>query len=151
MAGLDGNQSAEPAAEHRDWPDPQRAAGSEENDAKPANGVPIESPELPPVCVCRQIGVEQPDQPESGDDPAVGTILAHTRAQISATENGNGRQHEKCDREGDQGRMGEESSRPSRAEDGEAEKGKCPYDGDEHQSGCGHHGHQTWTISLHMG
>src|SRR5690348_6483489 len=32
--------------EDKDWPDPQRTTSSEENDAKPANGVPIECPEL---------------------------------------------------------------------------------------------------------
>jgi hypothetical protein len=42
MPGLDGYQPAEPAAEHKDWPDPQRATGSEENDAKPANGISID-------------------------------------------------------------------------------------------------------------
>jgi hypothetical protein len=125
-----------------------------------------------PVCVRRQIGVEQPDQPEScyhpavatilartgaqisatenSYHPAVATILAHTGAQISATENSYARQHEKGDREGNQGRVREEGSKPSSAEDGEAEIGKGRYDGDEHQSGCGHHGHQAWTISLHM-
>ena len=41
MPGLDGHQSAEPAAEHKDWPYPQRTTGSEENDAKPANGIPV--------------------------------------------------------------------------------------------------------------
>jgi hypothetical protein len=46
--------------------------------------------------------------------------------------------------------VGEESSKPSPTENGEAEIGKRRYDGDEHQSGCGHHGHQAWTISLHM-
>src|SRR5947209_19377134 len=46
VPGLDGHQSAEPTAEHKDWRDPQRTAGSEENDAKPANGIPIKSPEL---------------------------------------------------------------------------------------------------------
>jgi hypothetical protein len=65
MPGLNGYQPAQPMAEHRDWPDPQRTPGGEENDAEPANGIPIESPELLPVCVRRQIGVEQPDQPES--------------------------------------------------------------------------------------
>jgi hypothetical protein len=42
MPELDGQQPAEPVAEHKDWPDPQRATGSEENGAKPANGMPIE-------------------------------------------------------------------------------------------------------------
>ena len=65
MPRLDGYQPAEPAAEHKDRPDPQRAAGSEENDAKPANGIPIESPELLPVCVRRQIRVEQPISPKA--------------------------------------------------------------------------------------
>ena len=55
MLGLDGYQPAEPVAEHKDWPDPQRATGGEENDAKPANGIPIEDPELLPISVGRQI------------------------------------------------------------------------------------------------
>jgi hypothetical protein len=118
-------------AEHRDRPDPQSTAGGEENDAKPANGIPIERPELLPVRIRRQIRVEQPDQPEGYDDPAVGTILAHTGAQISAAENSNARQHEKYDRDGNQGRVGEESSKTAPAEDGEAEIGNGRYDGDE--------------------
>jgi hypothetical protein len=40
VPGLDGDQPAEPMAEHKDWPDPQRTSGGEENDAKPANGSP---------------------------------------------------------------------------------------------------------------
>ena len=52
----------EPTAERKDWPDPQRATGSEENDAKPANGIAVDGPELLPVRVGRQISVQQPDQ-----------------------------------------------------------------------------------------
>jgi hypothetical protein len=140
MPRLDGHQSAEPVAEHKDWPDTQRATGGEENDAKPANRIPIESPELLPISVGRQISGHQPDQPKGYDDPAVGTILAHARAQISATESGYARQHEKGDREGNQGWMGEESSKPSPAKDGKAEIGKGRYDGDGRHSGCRHHG-----------
>ena len=44
MPGLDGHQPAEPVAEHKDWPDPQRATGREQNDAKPANGISVEEP-----------------------------------------------------------------------------------------------------------
>jgi hypothetical protein len=62
MPGLDGHSSAEPAAEHKDRSNPQRTADGEQKDAEPANGIPIESPELLPVCVRRQIGGEQPDQ-----------------------------------------------------------------------------------------
>jgi hypothetical protein len=140
----------EPTAERKDWPDPQRPAGSEENDAKPANGVPIESPELLPVCVRRQIGVEQSDQPEGDDDPAVGTILAHAEAQISSTENGNGRQHEKCNREGNQGRVGEESSKPSPAKDGEAKIGKGAIMAMRINLGVVIVGIRRGRISLHM-
>ena len=61
-------------------------------------------------------------------------------AQISATEDRDTRQHERGDREGNQGRIGEESGKASPAEDGDAEIGKGPNDGDEHQSGCGHPG-----------
>ena len=42
MPGLDGYQPAEPVAEHKDWPDPQRATGGEENDTEPANGISID-------------------------------------------------------------------------------------------------------------
>ena len=57
MPGLDGHQPAEPTAEHKDWPDLQRTAGSEQNDAQPANGIPIESPQLLPVSICGQLGL----------------------------------------------------------------------------------------------
>jgi hypothetical protein len=113
-----------PMAEYKDWPDPQRTAGGEENDANPTNGLAIESPELLAVCVRREIGVDQPDQPKGYDDPAVGTILAYTGAQISTTENGSARQYEVCDREANQGQVGEESGKASPAKDGEAEIGK---------------------------
>ena len=53
---LDGDQSAEPVAEHEDRPQPQRATGSEQNDAEPANGIAVDGPELPPVGVGRQVG-----------------------------------------------------------------------------------------------
>lgn len=80
MPGLDGYQPAEPAAEHEDRPDTQASTGGEKKDAKPADGIPVEGPEPFPVCVGRQIGSQQPNKPEGHDDPAVGTILALTRA-----------------------------------------------------------------------
>jgi hypothetical protein len=40
-------------------------------------------------------------------------ILAHTEAQISATENSYARQREECDREGNQGGMVQEGSKSS--------------------------------------
>jgi hypothetical protein len=55
MSGLDGDQSAEPAAEHKNRPDPQRAARGEEDHAKPANGVAVEGPEPVPVGVGGQV------------------------------------------------------------------------------------------------
>ena len=93
---------------------------------------PSSVPDLLAVSVRRQIGVEQPDQPEGCDHPAVVSILAYAAAQISATEDRDTRQHEACDREGNQGRVGEETSKASPAEDGEAEIGKGRCDGDEH-------------------
>src|SRR5512132_1744346 len=49
MSGLDGDQSTEPAAEHKDGPDPQCTTGGEEHDAKPANGLLVDGPEFLPV------------------------------------------------------------------------------------------------------
>ena len=77
MPGLDGYQPAEPPAEHKNRPDPQRAAGGEEEDSKPTNGVPVEGPELLPVRPGRQKGVEQPDQTKGCENPAVAAVLAH--------------------------------------------------------------------------
>jgi len=61
MPGLNGDQPAEPAPEHKDRPDPQRTSGGEENDTKPANGIPVEGPEPLSVGVRRQIGGEHAD------------------------------------------------------------------------------------------
>ena len=85
MPWLDGDQTAEPIAEHKDWPDPQDATGGEERDAEPANAIPVEGPEPYPVCVGRQKSGQQPDQREGGEDPAVGTILTLARAQVSSS------------------------------------------------------------------
>jgi hypothetical protein len=70
--------SAEPAAEHKDRPDPQRTTGREENDAKPADGIAVEGPELRPVRPGRQKAVEQSDQCEGYEDPTVATVLPHS-------------------------------------------------------------------------
>lgn len=80
MPGLDGYQPAEPPAEHKNRPDPQRAAGGEEEDSKPTNGVPVEGPELLSVGVSRQITRQQRDQREGYEYPAVGAVLAHAGA-----------------------------------------------------------------------
>ena len=46
---------------YKDWPEPQCATGREERDAKPANRITIEGPELFPVGIGREIGAQQPD------------------------------------------------------------------------------------------
>ena len=130
VAGLDGDQPAEPPSEHKDRPEPQHPAGGEKHDAEPADGLPVEGPEPLSVCVSRQIGGEHPDQTEGDDDPAVGPILAHSRAQISFTEEGHGGHHEEHDREDNQSRVGEEEGKPARAEDREPEIGKGPHKGE---------------------
>jgi hypothetical protein len=70
----------------KDWPDPQRTTGGEENDTKPANGIAVERPEPLPVCVGRKKGGQQPDQEECYEHPTVGTILPLAWAQVAATE-----------------------------------------------------------------
>ena len=112
VAGLDGYQTAETAPEHKDRPDPLRAPGGEQNDAKPANGISVEDPEPFPICVGRQISGQHPDQPESYNNPTVGTILAHAGAKISVTEERDARQGEEYDCKSDQGGVGEEGSKP---------------------------------------
>ena len=86
VAGLDSHQPAKAMTQHKDRPDPQSAPGDEQNDAKPADSISVEGPEPFPICVGRQISGQHPDQPESYNNPAVGTILAHAGAKISVTE-----------------------------------------------------------------
>ena len=121
MTGLDGDQPAEPSAENEDRPEPQQPAGGEENDAEPANGLPVDGPECLAVGVGRQIGGEQPDHRERGDDPAVAAILALAGAQIAFTEECRGGERDENDREADQRRMGEECGKSARADDRQPE------------------------------
>src|SRR5712671_4206387 len=88
VPGLDGDQAAEPRAEHKDGPEPQGTPGREEDDAQPAYDLAIEGPECLPVCVGRQRGGQQSDQCQGSDDPAVAAILAHTRTQIAVSDQG---------------------------------------------------------------
>ena len=55
---------------------------------------------------------------------------SHAGAQISATEERDARQGEEYDCKSNQGGMGKEGGKPTPAEDGEAEIGEGPYDGD---------------------
>lgn len=108
MPWLDGDQAAEPVAEHKDWPDPQGTTGGEENNAKPANALAVEGPEPYPFCVSGQIGGQKPDQREDWENPAVGSILALARAQVPAAKERGARHREEGNRKGNQGRVREE-------------------------------------------
>ena len=55
MPWLNGDQSAEIAGRAQIRPDPQRAARGEEENAKPANRVPVEHPDLVSIRVGGQI------------------------------------------------------------------------------------------------
>ena len=76
MSALYGDQTAEPPAEDKHRPDPQRAAHREEGHAKPANDVLVEGQDRVPVSVGGQVCTEQSNEPEGDKDPAVGTILS---------------------------------------------------------------------------
>jgi hypothetical protein len=106
---LDCYQPTEPTAKHKDWPDPQGTPSRKENDANPANCICVENPEPLPVCVGRKISIQQPDQHERYEDPAVGAIFAFAGVQISATEQRHSGKHKECDRKDNSGRMGEKS------------------------------------------
>jgi len=135
MPWLDGDQPAEPTAEHKDRPDPQHAADSEKSDAQPANGVPVKGPDVLPVRVGRQIGGQQPDQPEGCEHPAVGAILALAGTEVSAGEQRCAGHQENCGCERDQGRVGEEGGKPAPAQDGEPKIGDGRPHDDEREPG----------------
>ena len=138
-AGLDGDRPAEPAAEDKDRPEPQSTAGSEEDDAEPANanGIAVEGPERLSVRVGRQIARRQPDQPKGKDDPAIGAILALAEPQTSATEERYAGQQEDCHRDGNQFGVREEGGEPAPAENSEPrDRRRGPRYGDEGERGC---------------
>ncbi len=51
MPRLNGHQPAEPTTKNEHWPEPQRAAGTEEENAKPPNAITVQNPELVPICI----------------------------------------------------------------------------------------------------
>jgi hypothetical protein len=57
------------------------------------------------VGVGRQIARKQPYKGEGTNDPAVGTILAYSGAQVSAAKGHYDRQQDGCDRKGDHLRL----------------------------------------------
>jgi hypothetical protein len=119
--------------EHKDGPKSLRTTGNEEHDPKPASCVAVDRPQLFPVCVGWQIGVQQSEQQEGEEDPAVATILAHTRAQISASKERSPSQYEDRNRERDESRVREKGSKPAPAEHRQAKIGSGAYN-DERQS-----------------
>jgi hypothetical protein len=108
---LNGDQSAEPITQNKDWPDPQHTTGGEENDPILAKGVAVDGPELLSVGIGRKIAEQQPDERKGYEDPPIATILAHSCAQISVSEQrctGENAQSDECER--NSRRVGEESS-----------------------------------------
>jgi hypothetical protein len=92
-------KTAEPSAKHEDGRSatlPRR----EHHDAEPASRISIERPEAASIGVGRQVTVEQADEREGDEDPAVGSILAFTGAQVAATEERDAGQHETDNRQG---------------------------------------------------
>jgi hypothetical protein len=140
MPWLNGDQSAESPAKHKYRPDPQRAARAEEENAKPANRVPVERPDLVSIRVGGQICDQQSDQTEGDKDLAIAAILALARAQISASEERGASQETGDNRKGDPGRMGEEGGKAAPAENREPEKGNRPSYRDERQPWSDRHG-----------
>src|SRR5262249_12102951 len=86
MARLNGDQTAEPAAEHEDRPHAQHTPDGEKGNAKPANRISVERPEIPTVGVGRQVSLQQPDHPERCEHPAIAPVLAFARTEVSAAE-----------------------------------------------------------------
>ena len=131
VPGLDGNQPAEAVSEHDDGPEPQRAAGREERDAKPAHGVPVKRPKLPAVRIRGQKGGQQSEEREHQEDPAVRAVLALARAQVALGEERRAGQRKGRHGDGGARRMGKEGPHPAEAKDREAEEYHGGSEGDD--------------------
>src|SRR6202041_3822512 len=84
VPGLDRDQPAEPVSQHIDRPQPHCAAADENCDANPANGVAVDRPKIEPVVDRRQVGGEQPNHAEPGEDQAIAAVLSYAGAETAA-------------------------------------------------------------------
>jgi len=131
VARLDCDQPAGPAAEYKDRPEAQRTAAGEQNDAQPAQRIPIEDPDPLSVQIGRKISQQQADQREGGDDSTVGTVFAFPGAQVAFAEDRYPGQHEQYDGEGGPGRVGEKGGQSAPTEDGEPQIGEGRRNGED--------------------
>ncbi len=86
MAGLDRHQPAEAVPQHEDRREAQRAAQGEQQHADPAHRVAVDRPEVKAVGGGGQPAVEQAEDQERRDRPAIAAILAQAAAQIARRE-----------------------------------------------------------------
>jgi hypothetical protein len=117
MPGLDRDQAAKSLAQHKDWPDPQRATGSEEHDTEPANRIAVDRPQLFAIRVCRQIRVKKSNYGEDGNDSPVAAGFAHPGAQMSSGEERYHREREQHHHERYQCWVREERTKPTPTHD----------------------------------
>src|SRR5579883_1819109 len=86
VAGLNGNKSAEAAAEHEHGPEPERPARSKQRNAEPAHGIAVESPKIVAVRTSRKIGRNEPGQRKGCNHPAVRAVFADAGAHVAARQ-----------------------------------------------------------------
>ncbi len=99
----------------------RRTAGCIEDDADPADGVAVDRPELLALGVGRQPGREEADHAQCSDDPAVGTILTFTDAEVRGAEQGGASHRDGYDDKRGPRRIGKERIDSAPARNGEAE------------------------------
>src|SRR5262249_7230470 len=106
VTGLNGDEAAEAAAKHKDRINPQRSAEPVKNDAEPAHGVAVNGEDTQPIRVGRDITQQQANDPADGDDPAVATIFAFARSDMSLRKERSHGQREPYNRQRDAGGLG---------------------------------------------
>ena len=142
MSGLDCNQPAKSGAEHEDRPDAHRATGGKQDHPEPTDSIAVDDPDPLPVRPCRQKSLEQPDQGENGDDPAVLAVLADSGTQVSAGKRRSGAQYGEDSRQRGQRRLRKESRDAASAENREPKIDPGPHDNHQHSGWQIRHRHR---------
>ena len=75
VIGLDRDQAAEAPTEYEDGRETQNATNDVKEKSEPAHAIAAEGEKVDPVGIGGQVGIEDAEDPQGGDDPAIGAIF----------------------------------------------------------------------------
>src|ERR1700722_4341445 len=123
MFGLDRNQAAEATSKHEDRREAKNAAGRIKENTEPAHAFAAEGEEIDPICIGREIGVEDTEHAERGEHPTIGTIFPDAGADMALAEQSCDPERDRDSADRNQRRIGKETTCPACADNCQPQKG----------------------------